>query len=95
MENWIDNIKSISEFLIHQLSSHWFDIDVEIIQAFVPQALKETGDGFKDIPSGRFSQNSKGLLNPYFSVHWMNFLYRLSTILYKNVGGQHQIRFTT
>ena len=82
----IKNNEIVADMVIHQLKSYWYDVDEGIIREFVPQALEKTKKGFKDIPSERFSQEGHGLFNPFFSVHWMIFLYRLSNLLYKNGG---------
>lgn len=87
MDNKIKDSKYISELVIHQLKSCWLDVDENIIQKYVPLALEKMNDGFKDIPSKRFSFNGQGILDPLFSVHWMIFLYRLSKVLCEKRGG--------
>lgn len=84
MENMIKNTELVGDLVIHQLKAYWLDINEEPIRAGIPQALKMMDDNFKDIRGGRFADGNGGIFNPYFSIHWMIFLYRLAHILYQN-----------
>ena len=76
-------IEDVESILLHQLSSHWPDIEKQKILDSVPQALKEIEINYSGMPNGRFWNGEEVLFSPYISVQWMNFLYRLSHILYE------------
>ncbi len=80
-------VHSVSDLVIHQLKAYWTEIDVFSIRKAVPTALQMMDTNFKDINSSRFQVDGDARFNPLMSVHWMIFLYRLSSILFKNGGG--------
>lgn len=78
---------SISDLVIHQLKAYWTEIDESSIRNAVPEALCAMDANFKDINSPRFQIDGDVRFNPLMSVHWMIFLYRLTSILFKNGRG--------
>ena len=79
----------ISNLVIHQLRSFWVDVKPNIIKENVQDALQYIDSDFKDINSPRFQVKGSSVFNPLMSVHWMIFLYRLSSIIYKNGDRQY------
>lgn len=77
-------VDSIEEILLRQLHNFWKNIDEDIIVGAIPIALQEIEENFKGIPNGRLWDGQEVLFSPYVSVQWMNFLYRLSHVLYKS-----------
>lgn len=80
MKIMVDNIE---EILFRQLYSFWKDIDEEVIKMAIPVALQEIEENYRGIPNNRLWNGQEVLFSPYMSVQWMNFLYRLSHVLYK------------
>ncbi len=75
-----------SEFLalvLKQLNNFWSDTNPKVIELAMPQALNAIEVGFHGIPSSRFFNGEEIVFSPYFSVHWMIFLYRLSNAIYR------------
>ncbi len=73
-----NDVKFITKQVLHQLSSHFVDVDKKVIKSSINNALNDMDENFKGVSSERF-YNSQGMIfNPYHSVTWMIFLYRLS-----------------
>ncbi len=85
----------ISNLVIHQLKTYWIDVNPNVIREYVPNALEMMDNDFKDINSPRFQVEGVAKFSPLMSVHWMIFLYRLSSIIYKNGGVYQRIKFIT
>lgn len=66
-----NDVKTIERQVLHQLSSHFVDIDKKVVKASINNALNDMEETFKGLSSER-------VFNPYHSVTWMIFLYRLS-----------------
>lgn len=77
----------VQELVIKQLGNFWSDIDEEIIQTSIQNALISIEQCFSGLPNKQFYDGKEVVFSPYFSIHWMIFLYRLSNILYKIRGG--------
>lgn len=75
--------KSIEEILLHQLHSYWPKIDEKIILSAIPLALEAIYKNYEKISDKRFFDGKNICFSPLMSIQWMNFLYRLSYILYK------------
>lgn len=80
-------VDNIEEILLRQLRNYWVDIDEDVISRNVPAALNILEENYIGIPNRRFWDGQEVHFSPYISVQWMNFLYRLSHVLYKNGGG--------
>lgn len=76
------DLNGISAILLHQLRNYWTEVDKYRIRAAVPIAIEELTENYRDLPNKRFWNNGL-VFSPYVSVQWMNFLYRVSHILYK------------
>lgn len=75
------DVQYVSDLLIYQLKHYWFDINEEAIRKAVPKVLDEVRESFLgQINMPIFG----GVINPYNSVQWCLFLYRLSRYLYVN-----------
>lgn len=81
------NRNSVEALVAHQIQNYWPVFDKVKLHENIKIALDKVNDGFKDIPSNRFSNAGEGVFNPLMSVHWAVFLYKLSNIIYKNRGG--------
>ncbi len=79
------DLNNISLILIHQLKTHWIDVDEETIIDVVPTVISELSDNYKGMPNKRLWDDGL-VFSPYMSIQWMNFLYRMSHALYR-VGG--------
>ena len=77
----------IGKLLVHQLSNYWFTIDETSIIKYVPAALHVLEINYFGSANARFFDGESVLFSPYTSVQWMNFLYRLSHLLYLHGGG--------
>lgn len=75
-------LEKIEKVLLHQLRHQWLDIDETVIHSAIQKALEKTKDGFEGMPNPRFCVDGKAQFNPYMSVQWMIFLYRLSHEIY-------------
>lgn len=73
----------IAKLVIHQLSNYWIDLDESMIRASVPEALQEIDKNYQGLPNRHLFDGTEVIFSPYMSVQWMNFLYRLSRILFK------------
>lgn len=72
------DVKIITNQVLHQLDSHFADVDKKIVKASINSALRDMDENFKGLSSERF-YNAQGMVfNPYHSITWMIFLYRLS-----------------
>ena len=76
--------ENIEEVLIHQLKNHWTNINEEKIIEAIPIALDAIEKNYSGIPNKRLWNGKEVIFSPYISVQWMNFLYRLSHVLYLN-----------
>ncbi len=76
--------KNIAETLLHQLHNYWPGVDEKIILSAVPTALDAIQKNYEGLPNKRFFDGKDVHFTPLMSVQWMNFLYRLSHVLYKN-----------
>ncbi len=81
--------KEVSDLVLYQLKSHWSDINENIIKESCPVALKEIEESFTELKKKCCYNHEKKEIkfSPYFSVHWMLFLYKLSRVIYKKFGG--------
>ena len=75
-------VNNIYEILCMQLRNYWVDIDRDIIQSTIPETLGVIEDNYRGLPNKRLWDGGEVIFSPYTSVQWMNFLYRLSHILY-------------
>ncbi len=73
----------ILSIVLKQLNNFWLKTDRNIIASAIPEALHAMEVGFSGIPNSRFFDGKEIVFSPYFSVHWMIFLYRLSNALYR------------
>lgn len=80
--------ENVEEVLLHQLKSHWINIDEQRILEAVPIAMDAIKENYTGIPNKRFWNGEEVVFSPYMSVQWMNFLYRLSHVLYLNSEGR-------
>lgn len=78
------NQDEILEIVLRQLGNFWPKTNRNIIEASLPDALRAMELNFKGIPSNRFFDGKDIVFSPYFSIHWMIFLYRLSNAIYRN-----------
>ena len=78
---------NIEEIVIRQLRNYWPDVDEKKIAAALPQALQMIEDNYRGMPNRRLWDGEEVVFSPYMSVQWMNFLYRLSHVLYLSGGG--------
>ncbi len=83
LNNEVGEIKTI---LLHQLRNHWPSVDESIIDAAMPKAVKSVEDSFINLPNKRFFDGENVLFSPYYSIHWMIFLYRISHEIYLMSG---------
>lgn len=72
---------------MHQLHSFWPKVDEDVILSSIPEAIQAIKKNYEGLPNKRLFNGSDVLFSPYMSVQWMNFLYRLSHVIYKNGGG--------
>lgn len=72
----------IADLLLHQLANYWKEIDSESISLAVPIALARIEENYTGLPNTRFWTGEEVVFSPYYSVQWMNFLYRVSRVLY-------------
>lgn len=73
----------IAKLVIHQMSAYWIDIDESLIKACVPEALLKIDKNYQGLPNRHLFDGINVVFSPYMSVQWMNFLYRLSRILFE------------
>lgn len=86
---------NIEKTLLRQLHNYWVDVDEDTILSAIPTALDTIQKNYERLPNKRFFDGKDVQLSPLMSVHWMNFLYRLSHALYKMEGGVLRLtRFT-
>lgn len=78
---------SIEEILLHQLKSHWPQVDEDIIKQSIPTSLDKIEKNYQGMPNPRFWNGNDVVFSPYMSTQWMNFLYRLSHELYLRGAG--------
>ncbi len=50
----------------------------------IPRALEIIEENYKGLPDSRYWNDSEVVFSPLMSIQWMNFLYRVSHICYKN-----------
>lgn len=74
----------VEETLLHQLHSNWPQVNDKEIVSAVPQALQSLEENYEGMPNKRFFDGKNVHFSQYMSVQWMNFLYRLSHVLYEN-----------
>ncbi len=72
----------VKAVLLHQLRNFWTDIEEESFSKAVPYALGEIERNFVGMPNEKFWDGKEVVFSPYVSVQWMNFLYRLSRVLF-------------
>ena len=80
-------VDRIGDVLLHQLKNHWIEVDETTIISSIPIALEAIENNYKGMPNRRLWNGEEVIFSPYMSVQWMNFLYRLSHVLYQNGGG--------
>ena len=80
-------LTNIEKLVLHQLRGHWMKVDESAVLAAVPQALEAIEANYRGLPNRRFWDGNEVVFSPYMSVQWMNFLYRLSHVLYQNGAG--------
>lgn len=76
--------RSVDEILLRQLVLFWKNIDEQAITEAIPSALGIIEKNYFGMPNKRYWDGEEVVFSPYMSTQWMNFLYRLSNILYKN-----------
>lgn len=74
--------ESVEKTVVHQLKSHWLNVDEHAINDAVPKALDAVERNYLEMSNGRFWDGREVVFSPYFSLQWMNFLYRLSRELF-------------
>lgn len=79
--------ESIEKTVLLQLHNYWTQIDEAAIIKAIPAALRDIEENYKGLPNKRYYDNNEVVFSPFISVQWMNFLYRLSHVLYKNDDG--------
>ena len=79
---------NIAETVLRQLKNYWEEVDSDSIRAAVPEALQMIQKNYYEMPNGRFWNGKEVVFSPFMSVQWMNFLYRLSHVLYLRGGGE-------
>lgn len=77
----------VEETLLHQLHCHWPKVSDENIFSVIPEALDAIRQNYEGMPNKRYYDGNNVIFSPLISVQWMNFLYRVSHILYKRFGG--------
>ncbi len=80
------DVEQISLILLHQLRNYWLDVDEKKICDAVPDAIGILRENYRGIPNKRL-WDKELVFSPYMSVQWMNFLYRVCHVIYKNGGG--------
>lgn len=78
------SIAKIKEIVLKQLKNYWFEIDERALNLAMPDAVRAIEENYRGLPNKCYYDGCKAVLSPYMSVQWMNFLYRLSYILFKN-----------
>ncbi len=79
--------KEMTDLVVLQMKNYWSEIDEMTVKDAVPMALDAVEENFWGLPSKRFFDKNEVIFRPYFTIHWMIFLYRLSKQLYENGGG--------
>lgn len=74
--------------MFRQLSSHWGDINIRLIQEYIPETLKRTERLLSHIAKdNKYVWNkNEPVFSPMHSVQYAVFLYLLSNTIYKNIG---------
>ena len=85
----------VEETLLHQLHRYWPLVNEEVILSAVPDALDDIRLNYEGMPNKRFYDGTDVLFSPLMSVQWMNFLYRLSHVIYQIGGVLRQIKCIT
>ena len=79
----------VEDTLLYQLHSHWPHVDDELILSVVPEALEIIQQNYEELPNRRIFDGENVLFSQYMSVQWMNFLYRVSHVLFQKYGSCH------
>lgn len=85
-----NSVKTITNQVLYQLKNHFVcgGVDEKAIRISINSALRDMDNNFRGLSSEKFYNSSGMVFNPYHSVTWMIFLYRLSWHLahdYENI----------
>lgn len=72
------DIKFITKLLMHQLNTFFVDVDENVIKDSIERALQDVEESIRKLASNKYNDSDNIIFNPYHSVSWMIFLYRLS-----------------
>ena len=81
------SVNEIKNLVLHQLKNFFLEVDENAIINAIPPALEIIKENYYGLPNPRYFDGKEVIFSPHMTLHWMNFLYRLSHVLYEIVGG--------